>query len=58
MGILRVTNVQICSVLALVGACSVISGVAVLAGVAWALIAVGVLTLAAAFVLYDPKARK
>lgn len=42
-------------VLAFLGAAAVVVGVGLLAGVAWALIAAGVLAIVGAVVLYDPK---
>lgn len=51
------TSLRVCAVLALVALVAVVSGVVLLAGVAWGLIAFGVCALAAAVLLYDPAER-
>lgn len=51
------TLTQVSVLLAAIGAAAVVAGVALLAGLAWALITGGVLLAAAAIALYDPMRR-
>ncbi len=50
------TITQALVVVALLGAVAIVAGVALLVGGAWGLITGGVLAIAGAVVLYDPKA--
>jgi hypothetical protein len=48
------TSTHIAALLAILAVALIVAGVALLAGVAWALISAGVFALVAAVVLYDP----